>query len=150
MRIRNVATGLLLVLATGAAWSQTPPWASAPVTLSQPSYQFDTADNISCRSRWWPGDWRIPFSLALLPNGDALISERGGQLRLLRNAIGAEGKPTTLEAAPVPGLPTLDVKFRNAGLHDIALHPDFATNPAGLLHLQQAGKPDPGRGQCTG
>ena len=116
--------------------------------LTQPSYDFDTAEQHNLHVTVVAKGLAHPFSLALLPNGDALISERGGNLRLLRNAIGAKASPTTLEAAPVAGLPALDVKFRNAGLHDIALHPDFVTNP-GVFHLQQAGQPDPGCGQCT-
>ena len=28
----------------------------------------------------------------------------------------------------MPGLPTLEKTYRNAGLHDLALHPDYAKN----------------------
>jgi glucose/arabinose dehydrogenase len=69
-----------------------------------------------------------PFALALLPDGDALISERGGALRLLRNALGAPGRPTLLEPQPVAGLPAVTEPYRNAGLQDVVLHPRFAQN----------------------
>jgi aldose sugar dehydrogenase len=129
MRFRIVPTMLLVALAaTGSAWGQSPPPGIAPVVLSQSSYQFDTAEQHQLRVTVVAKGMPHPFAIALLPDGDALISERGGQLRLLRNAIGAEGRPTTLEPAPVPGLPAVEVKYRNAGLHDVVLHPDFVTN----------------------
>jgi aldose sugar dehydrogenase len=110
------------------AWGQAPPIGMAPVILSQPTYNFDTAEQHGLRVTVVAKGLPHPFSIALLPDGDALISERGGQLRLLRNAVGAAGKPTTLEPAPVPGMPAIEVKYRNAGLQDIALHPQFAIN----------------------
>ena len=115
------------VAGSGAAWSQAPAIGIAPVNLTQASYEFDTAEQHKLRVTVVARGMPHPFSLALLPDGDALISERGGSLRLLRDA-GATGRPTTLEAAPVTGLPAVEVKFRNAGLQDIALHPQFATN----------------------
>ena len=124
----RAAAALLVCAGTGAAWSQAPAIGIAPVTLTQASYEFDTAEQHKLRVTVVARGMPHPFSLALLPDGDALISERGGSLRLLRNATGATGRPTTLEAAPVAGLPAVEVKYRNAGLQDIALHPQFATN----------------------
>ena len=69
-----------------------------------------------------------PFAVALLPDGDALISQRGGALRLVRNALGAPGRASTLEPQPVAGLPAITEPYRYAGLHDIALHPKHAEN----------------------
>jgi aldose sugar dehydrogenase len=151
MRTRTFSVGLLIaVAAAGIAWSQTPPLGIAPVALTQPTYDFDTAEqhnlHVSVVARGLPH----PFAIALLPNGDALISERGGQLRVVRNAVGAPGKPTTLETAPVPGLPALDVKYRNAGLHDIALHPDFATNQLVYFTFNKPGNLIPGVGNAPG
>lgn len=60
-----------------------------------------------------------PWSLAFLPNGDMLVTEREGQLRVIRN-----GK---LEAAPVSGLPELVVSGQG-GLLEVLLHPEFETN----------------------
>ena len=89
-----------------------------------------------------------PFSLALLPDGDALISERGGALRLLRNAVGAPGKPTTLEPGPLPGVPAIEKAYRLAGLHDLALHPDFARNQWVYFTFNRAGDTIPGAGNA--
>lgn len=73
-----------------------------------------------------------PWSLAFLPDGDLLISERSGRLRLLRDGV--------LLPDPLQGVPAVASKGQG-GLLDIALDPAFATN--GLLYLSYAGK---GRG----
>jgi glucose/arabinose dehydrogenase len=151
MRTRTSSAGLLIaVAAVGVAWSQTPPLGIAPVLLTQPGYEFDTAEQHNLKVSVVVKGLPHPFSIALLPNGDALISERGGQLRLLRNATGAPGKPTTLEPAPVPGLPVLDVKYRNAGVHDIALHPEFVTNQLVYFTFNKPGNLIPGAGNAPG
>lgn len=61
----------------------------------------------------------LPWGIEFLPNGDFLISERSGQLRIVKNG--------TLDPKPITGLP--QVLFRDFdGLMDIALHPDFRRN----------------------
>jgi glucose/arabinose dehydrogenase len=60
-----------------------------------------------------------PYGLAFLPNGDMLITERAGQLRIVRNGV--------LDPQPISGMP--EVRDRTVkGLNDIALHPRFAEN----------------------
>ncbi|MSO35545.1 MAG: PQQ-dependent sugar dehydrogenase [Acidobacteria bacterium] len=60
-----------------------------------------------------------PWSIAFLPGGDALITERPGRLRIVRN-----GK---LLPQPVEGVPA--VSYANqGGLLEVATHPDFASN----------------------
>jgi glucose/arabinose dehydrogenase len=65
-----------------------------------------------------------PWSLAFVANDTILVTERGGALRVIRG-----GK---LDPAPVAGVPTVRAEGL-AGLMDIALHPDFATN--GYVYL---------------
>lgn len=60
-----------------------------------------------------------PWSLVFLPDGDALVSERAGRLRLIRQ--------NRLQDKPVSGLPIVAVGGQG-GLLDLALHPDFARN----------------------
>jgi glucose/arabinose dehydrogenase len=60
----------------------------------------------------------FPWSIAFLPSGDMLVSEREGALRVLT----AEG----LREAPVSGLPDDLVAERQGGLMDVVLAPDFA------------------------
>lgn len=62
----------------------------------------------------------LPWSLAFLPNGDMLVTEKAGRLRLVRNGV--------LEAAPVSGAPAVTSRGTIAGLMDIALHPRFQEN----------------------
>ncbi|MBK6672870.1 MAG: PQQ-dependent sugar dehydrogenase [Proteobacteria bacterium] len=54
--------------------------------------------------------------------------------------------PTALEAQPVPGLPALDKAYRSAGLHDLALHPDFARNRPVYFTFNRAGDFTPASG----
>jgi aldose sugar dehydrogenase len=58
-----------------------------------------------------------PWSLAFLPNGDMLVTERPGRLR----RIGTDGKVS----APIAGLPAIYVDGQ-AGLLDVVLSPTFA------------------------
>jgi aldose sugar dehydrogenase len=60
-----------------------------------------------------------PWSLAFLPSGEMLVTERGGALRVIRG-----GK---LDPAPVEGVPAVHA-VGLSGLFDIALHPKFADN----------------------
>jgi glucose/arabinose dehydrogenase len=76
-----------------------------------------------------------PWGMAVLPDGDMLITERPG--RLLRVA------GDTLEKRPVSGLPPL-AAVGQGGLLDVALHPDFDTNR--LVYLSLAGADDDGVG----
>jgi glucose/arabinose dehydrogenase len=60
-----------------------------------------------------------PWSLAFLPDGSILVTERDGRLRVIRDSA--------LAAEPVSGVPAPYVKSQ-AGLFDVLLHPDFASN----------------------
>lgn len=65
-----------------------------------------------------------PWSIAFLPEGDILITERPGRLRIVRNG--------TLLPDPVPGTPEVFARGQG-GLLDVVPHPDFASNR--LLYL---------------
>ncbi len=60
-----------------------------------------------------------PWSLAFLPDGGLLVTERGGKLRVIRNGV--------LDPTPVTGVPTVRSGGLN-GLMDVVLHPRFAEN----------------------
>jgi glucose/arabinose dehydrogenase len=60
-----------------------------------------------------------PWSMAFLPGGDILVTERPGRLRIARGG--------RLLPEPVPGLPAIRAAGQG-GLLDLALHPDFARN----------------------
>ena len=65
-----------------------------------------------------------PWSIAFLPGGDMLVTERPGRLRIVRNG--------TLLADPVPGVPEILAQGQG-GLMEVVPHPDFASNR--LLYL---------------
>jgi glucose/arabinose dehydrogenase len=76
-----------------------------------------------------------PWSIAFLPGGDALVTERPGRLRIVRN-----GK---LLPSAVEGLPPV-VHWGQGGLLEVAVHPNFASNR--LLYIsysKQVGDPPP-------
>lgn len=68
----------------------------------------------------WQQDLEVPWSLVFLPNGDALISERPGRIRLIK-----DGK---LQEEPYT---VFDKTFNRseAGLLGLAIHPDFKNKP---------------------
>lgn len=70
-----------------------------------------------------------PWSLAFLPDGGMLVTERPGRLRL----IGADGK---LRPTPIAGVPEV-VARGQGGLLDVALHPRFTANR--WIYLSYAG-----------
>jgi aldose sugar dehydrogenase len=60
-----------------------------------------------------------PWSMAFLPDGSILVTERVGRLRLIKNGA--------LQAEPIHGVPAVHTGSQ-AGLFDIVLHPNFAHN----------------------
>ena len=60
-----------------------------------------------------------PWALAFLPNGDMLITEHGGQLRIVRDGV--------LDPEPLAGIPEVFTP-RRKGLMDLALHPRYEQN----------------------
>ena len=73
-----------------------------------------------------------PWSLAFLPDGAMLVTERPGRLRVIRDGA--------LDPTPVSGVPEV-AAVGQGGLLDVALHPRFRDNR--LVYLSYAGK---GRG----
>jgi len=70
-----------------------------------------------------------PWSLAFLPDGRMLVTEKAGRLRIVK-----DGK---LDPQPVDGLPEVTVHGQG-GLMDVALHPQFKEN--GLVYLSFAAR----------
>lgn len=60
-----------------------------------------------------------PFSMAFLPDGAILITERPGRLRIVRNGV--------LDPKPIAGVPQVRAQGLG-GLMDLALHPRFSEN----------------------
>jgi glucose/arabinose dehydrogenase len=80
---------------------------------------YQTAEGQDIRVVVYARGLTRPWSIAFLPNGDKLVMERTGALRLIRDDV--------LDPNPVPGVPEVRA-VGLSGLFDIALHPNFADN----------------------
>jgi glucose/arabinose dehydrogenase len=78
-----------------------------------------------------------PWSVAFLPDGRLLITERPGRLRLV-------GRDGNLEPRPLDGLPANVAEHGQGGLLDVALHPKFAET--GWIYLAYAARDGSGVG----
>ena len=73
------------------------------------------------------GGLEHPWSVAWLPGGELLITERPGRLRLVRNG--------RLDPTPIAGVPEVFARGQG-GLMEVSVHPRFADN--GLVYLTYA------------
>ncbi|MDR6992932.1 PQQ-dependent sugar dehydrogenase [Luteimonas sp. 3794] len=91
-----------------------------------------TADTAAYRLETVAGGLDHPWSLAFLPDGRMLVTERAGRLRVI--ARGADGA-FALRDAPVDGVPQV-LAMGQAGLFDVMVDPGFAQS--GLIYLSFA------------
>jgi glucose/arabinose dehydrogenase len=73
-----------------------------------------------------------PWSMAFLPNGDMLVTERPGRLRVIRNGV--------LDPTPVRGVPDVSTAGQFTGLLEVALHPRFSENRLIYLTYRPSGE----------
>ena len=99
-----------------------PPIVSEPPPPPKSSVNFDTAEERHLRVVTIAKGLQQPWSLAFLPDGSILLTERSGRLRLVRDG--------NLVHAPVAGVPAVHTGGPRGleGLMDIALHPNFKDN----------------------
>jgi aldose sugar dehydrogenase len=76
-----------------------------------------------------------PWGMAFLPDGNILITERAGRLRIVREGV--------LDPTPIGGVPAVFAEGQG-GLLDIALHPNFQDNRR--LYLSYAATGEGGAG----
>jgi glucose/arabinose dehydrogenase len=81
---------------------------------------YDTAEGQDIRVVVVARNLEQPWSIAFLPGGDRLVTERPGRLRLIRDGL--------LAAEPVAGVPDVVSGGISAGLFDVVLHPAFDSN----------------------
>lgn len=112
-------SGIVGLVATGA-WAQGLP----PRPLPDGPTVFETAEHPSVRVVVVARGLAHPWGMAFLPDGDLLVTERGGQLRRIRDGA--------LDPTPIAGVPAVFARGL-AGLMDVALHPRFDEN--GLVYL---------------
>src|SRR5437762_12815287 len=124
--VATIVAPALVVLAAqqqGAGRGAVAPTAPPPINWPSPPLPdgpiiLDTAIQHQIRLVVTKG-LNQPWSMAFLPDGSILITERPGRLRIVRNGV--------LDPTPVAGLPQVQAAGL-AGLMDIALHPQFAEN----------------------
>src|SRR5690606_15636230 len=80
---------------------------------------YQTAEGQEIRVAVYARGLNRPWSIAFLPDGAMLVTERVGRLRVIRDG--------QLDPEPVDGLPEIRA-VGLAGLMDLALHPQFAAN----------------------
>ncbi|MCB1648588.1 MAG: PQQ-dependent sugar dehydrogenase [Pseudomonadales bacterium] len=101
------------------------PW-SAVSAQNQPGFRTETVVT----------DIPVPWGMTWLPDGDMLVTNRGGELYRVH-----EGRKTALT-----GVPKVHVNGQG-GLLDIVTHPDYANN--GWLYLSYSSPEGPGEGSHT-
>ncbi|MGA2881968.1 MAG: PQQ-dependent sugar dehydrogenase [Bryobacteraceae bacterium] len=117
----------------------TPPPIGLPHgALGDGPFVFDTAEQHKIRVVVVTKGLSHPWSLAFLPGGNMLVTERAGRLRIIRDGV--------LYPQPLSGLPRVH-SVRNAGLFDIALHPKFAENK--LIYFTYSKPSEDGKSSAT-
>ncbi len=117
---------LVIVVAVGAAQQRqrTPDARTRPpgiprVALPDAPFIINTHEIAQVRVVVVTRGLSHPWGMAFLPDGDMLVTEREGRLRMIRDGV--------LDPEPIDGVP--EVLARGlSGLMDVALHPDFTDN----------------------
>ena len=92
-----------------------------PVALPDEPVVFRTFEQPHIRVVVVAKGLAFPWGMAFLPDGDILVTERPGRLRIIRDGV--------LDPEPISGAPDVEEgAIGVAGLLDIALHPRFAEN----------------------
>ena len=112
----------------GALLVTAPACASSQSDAAEDTANRQAAQTAQAASPGEQADYRVvtvveglvnPWSMAFLPNGDMLVTERPGRLRLVRNGV--------LQPEPIGGVPEVHARGQG-GLLDVVLHPGFAQN----------------------
>jgi aldose sugar dehydrogenase len=125
---------VLLAATTGSGQQKVPFQNGIPVAptglagrkLPDKPMEFDTAEGQRIRVVAVTRALEYPFSLAFLPDGSMLVTERASRLRIIRNGV--------LDPKPVAGGPAAYSAGESGlpgaihGYMDVVLHPQFAQN----------------------
>jgi glucose/arabinose dehydrogenase len=117
---------LALVATMAAVEGQAPRSSPAPPPLPQTFFSGETPLRVVPVARGLSHPW----SLAFLPDGSMLVTEREGRLRIIRNGA--------LDPKPIDGVPKVFARVLG-GLLDVAVHPQFAQNRIVYLAYSKAG-----------
>ena len=132
--IAGVARGVARVVVLGAAGVLAACGSSASRSLERGEALSATAVAVDFRVVPVADGLRYPLSMAFLPDGSLLVAEKHGALRHVRDGV--------VSPTPIAGTPQV-YSGGQGGLHEVALHPEFASN--GLVYLAYAKGTDGGR-----
>ena len=122
MKVRlfpRLSFAVLFAVLTTTAPAQQPPVGVTVPPLGAGPWVIDTAEQHKIRLSVVTKGLSHPWAIAFLPNGDLLVTERAGRLRLVRGGV--------LDPKPIAGVPQARTDG-NGGLMDVALHPQFERN----------------------
>ncbi len=105
--------------------------AIAATTSSRAEPEILQAGDVEVQAETLGGTLEHPWGLDFLPDGDAIVTERPGRMRILSDGVLSE---------PVEGLPDIAVGGQG-GLLDVAASPDFESS--GLVYFSYS---EPGHG----
>ena len=117
----------LVIFAALTVHGQAPRSSPPPPPLPQTFFSGETPIRVVPVARGLSHPW----SLAFLPDGSMLVTEREGRLRIIRNGV--------LDPTPIAGVPKVFARVLG-GLLDVALHPQFAQNRIIYLAYSKAGE----------
>ena len=125
----RISAGLAVVLMLAGQAAPAQESRASPPLPSLPQI-FETAD-LKIRVDKVADGLANPWSLAWLPNGDLLITERAGRLRVFRNGV--------LDPEPIANVPEVRITALG-GLLDVLPHPNFAQNRVLYLSYAKGGE----------
>ena len=125
----RISAGLAVVLMLAGQAARAQESRASPPLPSLPQI-FETAD-LKIRVDKVADGLANPWSLAWLPNGDLLITERAGRLRVFRNGV--------LDPEPIANVPEVRITALG-GLLDVLPHPNFAQNRVLYLSYAKGGE----------
>ena len=118
---------LIILIVTLTLGCERAPVADVPDTVASDQATFRVVEVA--------GGLEHPWAMAFLPDGDVLITERPGRLRIVREGV--------LDPTPIEGVPEVYASGQG-GLLDVVLDPDFASNR--LIYLSYAAEGEDGAG----
>ncbi len=125
----RISVGLAAAVVLAGQGAQAQDSRASPPLPSFPQV-YETAD-LKIRVEKVADGLANPWSLAWLPNGDLLITERPGRLRVFRNGA--------LDPEPIGGVPEVRVTVLG-GLLEVLPHPNFAQNRTLYLTYAKGGE----------
>jgi glucose/arabinose dehydrogenase len=118
--MQNARLGCVLFMVGAVVFGQQRPAPTIPrAPLGSGPFTFDTAEQHKIRVVVLTKGLSHPWGLSFMPDGNILVTEREGRLRLIRDGV--------LDPKPIGGVPQVYAK-QLSGLMDIALHPKFSEN----------------------